>query len=316
LALNLLHNARYLDAFGDYAPLLSRAEQFALDLTVLARDDCAGSHALAGDALSWGLREGEWEPAWPALRELAPELSDVQLAKALGRIYPEPTVRKFLLATLADSSQDVAVRLAAASALTRDIDPAALAALTAAEAELNKGANGAGTQLLQLAQRRTEMAAKGDAYDAHEDPGASKAKRKAKEQQMAAELVELYAACPVAALAEREQAWGLTTLWAVEEIDLSAPALVRWQDAMVDLSGRLSEFDQPWNTHSDLAWRLDRLLRTDWAPPDDGEETFFLEDEPTDEEMDRAYGGRLGVGNWRRIRDNVDSHLARRAAGP
>ncbi len=310
-ALRLLHNARYLDQTSDYAPLLSRPAQLGLDLAVLARDECASSHWLAGNALSWALHEDEFDLTWSGLRELGPALSDAELVKALGRIRPEPTVRAFLLATLSDASLDAPVRLAAGSALTRDADSAALEALIAAEAGLNELADGAGTECARLARGRATMAAKLSLYeslDRHKD---------SEWARVGNELVELYADCPVGALAEYESN-AFVFDWAVDRVDLNSPALAKWQQAVLNLSGRLSELEQPWNTYSDLPWRLDLLLAGQWAPGDDDSAWGFFDDvpKPGADEEDIAYGGRLGRENWDRVRENVTVYLEQREATP
>lgn len=310
-ALELLHNARFLEALGDYAPLLSRPEQFALDLAVLARDDCAASHALAGNALSWGLHEAEWALTWPALRELAPELPDVQLVKALGRIRPEPPVRAFLLATLADTSLDAPVRLAAASGLTRDADPAAMEALVAAEADLNDLADGAGTACVRLARSRAAFGPALERFD-HWDSYPSKAKQDEAET-LEATLMDLLADCPELAVGgDQLMDWGFD--WPVDSVALDSPELARWQAAVLALSGRLGEFEQPWNTYGDLAWRLDFLLQTDWAPQEEPDYESFLGEKLQPDEQAIAYGGRLGRENWDQIRSNVTAYLNQREA--
>lgn len=300
-AMWFLHNPRYLDGYGPYAPLISRPEQLALDLDVLARDATASAHFYAANALSWALHEEELELTLPALGELAPELSDTQLVRAVGRIRPQPPVRAFLLAILADQSLAAEVRLAAGSALTRDADAAVAEALAAAEDELNQLADGAGTQFLWIVRSRAALAA--IAAERKATNPSDKSDR-AKWPALAERLLGAMADCPMAWLDTFEFDRG--SGWALSHAPPESAALARWRQALVNLAESLDDFAQPWNTYGRTPYRLDYLIGSRWDPADDG---FFIDDEPPDD-PDRTGWAQLKHAQWLPLRRAVDAYLA------
>ncbi len=123
-ALELLMNVNALN-YVSLKPLAEERVLMEIALGIFADDALRNLRYSAGKLL-WGEQRPK---SLEELRSLAPQLTDTQRVKAVGRLPASDALRGLLMTTLADSSLAPEPRLAAASALTRDVHPAALAAI-------------------------------------------------------------------------------------------------------------------------------------------------------------------------------------------
>ena len=122
--------------------LLDERERLALDIALLASDAYSvhrpmSSYPSVSHNVSRALSQGALAPTLAALGSAGPGLPDVALVKAIGRLTPEPVSRDALLGWLRARTLPLDVRLAAASGLTRDGEPAVRDALETVRGELD-----------------------------------------------------------------------------------------------------------------------------------------------------------------------------------
>ena len=131
--LALLKDANHLDVGTNKRPLLEARKLLGLqiglvynDAAVSIRHECSRdlTAALKSGTLAWDLEKMKGVTFIEAFKVI----------KALGRLEPSEPGRRFFSASLADGSLPLGARLAAASALTRDAHPDALAAIEAQRA--------------------------------------------------------------------------------------------------------------------------------------------------------------------------------------
>lgn len=235
IAFDLLRDSAFFgESWHERRPLLDDEAQFRLEMELLARDDTAMMHRSAGEEVDFLLSDEESPLDLDALAKRLPDLPPERVVRALGRCeflcLGTDVVRAWLRTLTGDPARSAAVRLAAASALTRwndrgSPDEARKALLSAKEVLV---AHGAGGILDRFDENR----------DYHERREASPA---------------FVAGCP-AALDRIE--------WDVPAADDDDPELPeRTAAALVALVGRLPEWSEPWNTWGDVAYRVDDLLR-------------------------------------------------------
>lgn len=162
-ARSLLGNRHHL-RYGKSPESLGDAETLLrTDLEILAEDRAANLHSDVGATVGGAVEAGRLSLTWPSLRKAGGGLSDVALAKAVGRMNLTLAKRRpFLLASLADEALGPLVRLAAASALTRDVDPGdAAIAIQKARDDLDSAAGSpVADRLLALLATRGELEAR------------------------------------------------------------------------------------------------------------------------------------------------------------
>ncbi len=161
-ARNLLHNANYHSRTLEAAPMLPPDKLLAIDLRLMADDAQVNAHEDAGQGVRAAIVDGRLALTVPAVRAAAMGLSAVDAVKALARAALfdfgpnsewDPAgaartdkfrrrTRRVILDVMSDEAAPPLARLAAASALGAEGDPAGLKALAAAEAELNAIADG------------------------------------------------------------------------------------------------------------------------------------------------------------------------------
>jgi hypothetical protein len=173
-AARLLHDANYLERQATLRPLMPPAEIAAIHVPPLASDGGVGSEGYDDDARYVQWLAGE-HAEWFTLEELGramPKLGQYQIVKGVGRSAPSPEIRRCLSRWLGDERLDETTRFAAASALTRDPDPAAGAALRGATNFLEKalGQQRAGALFRSWSVRR-EFAKRLDEADFRERLG-------------------------------------------------------------------------------------------------------------------------------------------------
>jgi hypothetical protein len=212
-------------------PLVAPADRLAFELEVLSRNECSDLHdAAAGSVVDLA---PPFELA--ALRGRCPGLAPWQILKGLGRTDPRPELRALLAACLGDPGLDDAARRAAASALTRDPDAAALAALRAFGDPL----------FVRAAELRQAHAARMAPLKAEQTWQGMEAKKPA--------VVAALTADHPLALPDLESS---LTLAILDHEDVRQ-ALV---GSLERIAARASEFDEPWDTYGDLRPRLERIV--------------------------------------------------------
>jgi hypothetical protein len=233
-ARDLLRNTRCIE-FEPPEPLVDARGRLALDVEVLARDDCSHVHEAAAGALA------ENPPPFKLaeLRRLCPDLETWQLVKAIGRLQPHARWRDFLIGCLGDDELGANVRKAAASALTRDPDPRALAAL-------KRHADDRFVRAAELCRRHADLMA------------AVRAERtSAGLEKIKATVIEAFTIDHPMALDDLRRSFGLAIAEDHEDVRRAVA------DSLLRIASRHKEFGEPWDTFSDLPARLERLLRLD-----------------------------------------------------
>lgn len=135
-ARELIRDANHLEMGGEARPLLPEAEQQALDLSLLARNDCAALHDALAGRLRRQLEQDLFALDFPALARVAPGVDRVEFVRGVGRVAPCAARSAFLRSCLTEPELEPAVRLAAASALARDPSGDAAAVLESARPAL------------------------------------------------------------------------------------------------------------------------------------------------------------------------------------
>ena len=215
---------------GGPRPLVPEKEHLALELDVLARDECTDLHENAARAV----RDAEPPLDRRKLAALCPGLEAWQVVKALGRTTPRPELRAFLQRCLKDADLDAAARRAAASALTRDPSDASLAALRGfGEARFVADAEARRAHDARMAPVRAETTWRGM-------------------ERIRKKVVLAFTAEHPLALPELE---GRRSLAILGHQDVRA-ALV---GSFVRIAGRAPDFAEPWDTYGDVRFRLERI---------------------------------------------------------
>ncbi len=146
-ARELLRNRHHLRYGVPKEPLADGAALRRIDLGLLAEDRAANLHDDICVHLGKAVEEGRLFLDWPTLRREGSGLSDVAIAKAVGRVNALDAPR-FLLASVADTSLPDSARLAAASALTKFPSDEVVAAVREARAVLDRAAGAPVTERL------------------------------------------------------------------------------------------------------------------------------------------------------------------------
>lgn len=268
-------------------PLLGPDDLLVLDLTILATDPWRHLHYWAGERVGAHLKPepGEAKQAFLGrgdLDRLAAKANLAMLVKGVGRINPTPRGRQILISYAEDVKAEARVRLAAASALTRDADPAAGEALRRLKPDLDRMAGDKATARMldtwaaagQLAEiMRGLLRDRGSASSAGVAMrDMSPADKQAADDRRGAALARwvrktLENRHPTAPF-EVEHYYLESLRWMnVNDDDpppLEGSTLERhWARALAALAARLPEFADEWNTYSDRACALADMIR-DW----------------------------------------------------
>ena len=131
-AARLLHDANYLERRGPVGPLMEPQEIAAIHIPPLADDCRQGRGYYHSLFVHWLAREQPRAFTLSELQRAMPKLRPYQIVKGIGRSTASPEIRRALVQWLNDRGLDETTRLAAASGLTRDPDPAAQKALESA----------------------------------------------------------------------------------------------------------------------------------------------------------------------------------------
>jgi hypothetical protein len=139
-AARLRHDANYLERPGPVCPLMEPQEIAAIHIPPLADDHGKAGSAGHYDSLfvHWLAKEQPRAFTLEELERAMPKLRAYQIVKGIGRSTPSREIRLVLVQWLNDRALDETTRLAAASALTRDPDPAAQKALESARGFLQE----------------------------------------------------------------------------------------------------------------------------------------------------------------------------------
>ena len=303
-ALALLHNTKFMESPWREEPALGPRELLALDIEVLWRDECAASHRFAGAGIAGAVKGGKCPLELTELQKLCPKLAPMAIIKAIGRVVPVRHDRywlfrtddereedrfaeicSFLIACLKDRRLPLDCRLAAGSALTRNVHKAGAAALAAEKESLDKlsGKARLGSRLWQtLRERQAYYEALRKLDEATRDMDVAMAWQKLSPQDVAS----LRKVAPLAL-----RALSLRTLPAllvpldVFRLTEACPEVAEAADrTTLKLCGQFRRYDQPWNTYSSRAWEMDFILRSGVpeapSPPSQEEEdSFFDEDD-------------------------------------
>lgn len=170
-ARELLTNRGVLDSCIMCAPLLEPGELWRMDWELQARDDCQGTLIATKHNLSVpNARPGA--TLWAEMQRALPNLTGWRLARAIGRYglrkHDEAQrARELLEGIVQDASQEPAVRLAAASALTRLGTAATVSILSAQAAALDALADGGhGTRMATTLKKRLDFESRMQPYQA------------------------------------------------------------------------------------------------------------------------------------------------------
>lgn len=244
-ARNLLENRAYLQFHGETEPLLAPNEMLALDLGILADDRMVDTHGEAARSLRTARKEGRFPLDLNPLSKAAPQLDRALLVKAIGRLREFA----FLRAVLAEETEAGEVRLAAASALTRD--PEAADVLRAHEAFLD-------TQALGDVGRA--LVATSLAYRAHVERWRPiHAVRTWKGQEkIRKEIAEAVVTNEAYAIPDLD---GLLGTWIASKPEIREAI----EASLVRIAERCPQWTGAWDTWGDTPYRLEQMVVPAWA---------------------------------------------------
>jgi hypothetical protein len=229
VARGFLRDRTYMQAEGEAESLLPESEVPGLDLRLLTTDSAALVHDEIREDLCDAVWDGELVLELESLRSHAPELTDVALVKAIGRLLPcVVEAVPFLFAILKDESRPAEVRLAAASG------GGSVEAVGALEPLESFFTEHAAAEVLEIA--RGIAAWKESRRDT---PDAER---------------EAFRRGDVAAW---ERIWGAAHYAASYPEEAPPPTL---RPALLAVAARLDEWGREWDTWSEVPWLLDDLL--------------------------------------------------------
>jgi hypothetical protein len=225
-------------------PLLSDSEWGSLKIEVLADDSATAAFELLRE-----MRPIKVKLDLSTLRQQTSSLKDYQVIKAVGRLTPSDDHKKFLVDCLHTTGLDSAAKLAAASALTLRADEASFQAIRMEQDVLNRiDEQRWGDRFIETLNTRR----------AHERNMESVRGKKWQEQESMKDKVLLAFTCnhPLAL---------------DDFLDNPAPVVIRdhtdMRDALANsliaISENIKGYNQPWNTYSNTAYKLDAFVQSD-----------------------------------------------------
>jgi hypothetical protein len=248
LARQLLWNRHYLDSWEEIDPLLPPHAVAAEELRLSASDEPADANRLADygtGAVGSLLRQKRISIDPMGVEQILkhwPNGTRWQLVKGLGRLGLPDISRPVLIACLAGETEQAEVRLAAASALTRDVHPDALRAIESAGAFLDMQEPGLAARLLTASRLRAKLEPADRNSISIFSPPRDEAFRKTFQAADHPLLLEYARRGP-------PSIFGGGT----DGADVTGSQLVA-------LSARLPEFGRRWDTYSDAATKLGHFL--------------------------------------------------------
>jgi hypothetical protein len=252
-ARELLFNINILDYPKRPKPLLSRRELTGVDVEVLASDSAMAVHDDAERDLA-KLVEGRLLGfRLPSLRRYAPSLKDSQIIKGIGRLKPSVAQRDFLLACLRAGDLDIDGRLAAASALTHHVDDQSFQALQEQLKTLNQiGGQPWGGQFIETLNVRRACEKSIQPVPARESAYRSEVFRR---------VVTIGSTSRHPLVLDYLLDWSR-----MPDLSRDADHRSAWASALIGISRNLRDFNQPWNTYADAAFKLDNFVQLDRKP--------------------------------------------------
>jgi hypothetical protein len=226
------------------APLLSDSEWSSFRVEVLADDSATAVFELVRE-----MRPIKLILDLSTLRQWTSSLKDYQVIKAIGRLKPSDDQKKFLVDCLHTAGLDSAAKLAAASALTLRADEASFRAIRMEQDALNRiDEQRWGDRFIETLNTRR----------AHERNMESVRGRKWQEQESIKDKVLLAFTCS-------------HPLALDDFLDNPAPVVIRdhadMRDALanslITISRNIEGYNQPWNTYSNAAYKLDAFVQSD-----------------------------------------------------
>ncbi len=157
LVWEFFNNINYLGFDVEEKPLLPERELISFNLNVLINDQYTSFHWKASRKLDDVIKNESLLLRLSNLKNVAPSLSVEDLLKGIGRIEGNENIRKFLRKMLNNKGLSVNERLAAGSALTRELNIQSFKLLTDLESFFNEKAENSGTYLLQLTHLRKKI---------------------------------------------------------------------------------------------------------------------------------------------------------------
>jgi hypothetical protein len=242
----LLNDANHLGHGSSRLPLLLEYELIGLDIEILSKDSTTSFHRESARSLSYALKRKDIELTLPVIKRYAPDLEIYQITKAIGRLEVSPERTQFLESCINDETINDISRLAAASALTRDANDAALSIIQGQKNFLNRIEQGNwGDRLLETMQNRMS-------HDKLMKVVWAKHPR-TEIGEVDDTVIEALSNSHPLALPD------LTNDTYLRLKPQEVISNIAW-NSLFEMSKNLDEFNQPWNTYSDTVYMLNFIM--------------------------------------------------------
>jgi hypothetical protein len=146
---DFFNNINYLGFDVEIKPLLPERELISLNLEMLSGDQYSNFHWKASRKLIDALKNNKIDFLLANLQNICASLSLEDIVKGIGRIKNYDLIREFLRDVVKNKDLNVNTRLAASSALTREINAKNIELLKDWEQFFNEKSQNAGTLLLR-----------------------------------------------------------------------------------------------------------------------------------------------------------------------